>query len=200
MRKPKPNNNTMSNAHTTGKSCTKKQDNSGENYTSPTLVWNKTMLTHANTISVVLVKTEVSTNEFGHDMDDSSTQVFCNHGKFTACLAEIVRMEHLNMKHPSTSRKTMWRVTCIQNNGMQDFEVRDFSAFMSLVALEIGSTVVHNGRNFDHWWKQNGHTKQEYASIMLGNFVEQVLEVQPFLKHQQFLNELKEQEKTQSND
>jgi hypothetical protein len=188
------------NAHTTGKSCTKKQDNTGENYTSPSLVWNKTMLTHANTISIVLVKTEVSTNEFSHDMDDTQTQVFSGHGKFVDCLKEIVRMESLNSEYETPTRKTMWRITCIKKDGRQEFDNRDFQSFMSVVALEIGTMVCYAGRNLDHWWKNNGHTKEEYASIMLASFAEQVLEVQPFLKHQKFLNEVKEHTDKQSQD
>ena len=193
-----------------GKSCTLSKDindnnrtnagwyvnESGEKcYSSPTLTWNIPMSTYAETISIVLSKTEVSTNEYSHNMDDTETQVFSGESKFLLCLQEICRAECINTKHASTNRQTIWRATMIKKDGRQNYEVRDFSTFMSLVAVEIGPMVTKCGANLDHWWKNKG---DEHASMILASFAEQILEVQPFLNHQKFLDEQKEATKNQS--
>ena len=174
---------TMSDAHS-GKSCTVSKDinNTGE-VSSPTLVWNIPMSTYAETISIVLSKTEVSTTEYSHSMDDTETEVFSGYAKFTLCLQSICRTQQVNAKHMSDTRKTMWRVTLIKNDGRQNYEVRDFSTFMSLVALEIGTMVMQSGKNLDHWWKVKD-SSEVHAGLIMASFAEQVLEVEPFLKSQ----------------
>jgi hypothetical protein len=175
-----------------GKSCTSSKDindNTGEVYSKPTLTWEIPMSTYAETISIVLSKTEVSTTEYSHDMDDTETQVFSGESKFLLCLQEICRTECIHTKHASTNRKTMWRVTLVKNDGRQNYEVRDFATFMSIVALEIGTMVTKCAPNLDHWWKKkDGH--DGHASLILASFAEQILEVQPFLKHKKFLAEV----------
>lgn len=193
-----------------GKSCTSSKDINENNrtnegwyinitgekcYTSPTLTWNIPMSTYAETISIVLIKTEVSTTEFSHNMDDTETQAFAGESKFLLCLQEICRTECINTKHASPTRKTMWRVSLVKKDGRQNYEVRDFSSFMSLVALEIGTMVVKCGANLDNWWKDKG---DEHASMILATFAEQILEVQPYLNHQKFLAEQKEATKHDS--
>lgn len=197
--KPNPTTtNTMSNAHTNGKSCTVKQDNTqnttGEVYTSPTLVFDKTMLTHANTISVVLVLTTVSNNEYSHNMDDSETQVFSGRAKFISCLQEIVRKGELFRSHPSSTQNHFWRITCIQKEGMRNYDVNCFADFMSLVALEIGTLIMEQDKSLDSWWR----SKDNHGEKQLEIFSKQLLEVPKFLSHQKFLNELEKHEKTQS--
>jgi hypothetical protein len=195
-----------------GKSCTINKDinehhrknggwyinESGEKcYSSPTLIWNIPMSTYAETISIVLSKTEVSTTDYSHDMDDTETQVFAGESKFLLCLQEICRAECIYTKHASSNRKVMWRATLVKKDGRQNYEVRDFATFMSLVALEIGTMVTKCAPNLDHWWKKkDGHSA--HASLILEAFAEQINEVQPFLNHEKFLAELKENEKTQS--
>ena len=189
----------MSNAHTNGKSCTPKQykNTTGEVYTSPTLVWEQTMHTHANTLTIVLAETQVSVTEYSHNMDDTDTQTFTGNAKFMQCLTEIIRKDGIHNQHKSNLRKHFYRITCVNADGRQNYSVRDFSQFLSLVALEIGSLVQTHGKNIDPWWKSSG-TNEEHSSLIIGNFAEQMLEVGAFLKHQKFLNELKEHEKTQS--
>jgi hypothetical protein len=209
--KPKPNNNNMKDV-SNGKSCTSSKDinsnhltnggwhvnEAGENcYSSPTLIWNIPMSTYADTISIVLCKTEVSTTEYSHDMDDTETQVFSGSAMFLLCLQEICRTERIINMHRSTSRKTMWRVTLVKDDGRQNYEVRDFTTFMSLVALEIGTMVTQVGKNLDHWWKPKD-SSEGHSGLILASFAEQILEVQPYLNHQKFLAEQKEHEKTQS--
>ena len=170
----------MSNAHSNGKSLADNSDinnNTGEVSSSPTLIWNVPMSTYAETISIVLSKTEVSTTEYSRNMDDTDTQVFSGSAKFLHCMQEICRTEAINTKHEVTNRKCLWRVTLVNADGRQNYEVRDFASFMSLVALEIGTMVVKCGKNLDHWWK----AKDDHDSIILASFAEQILEVQPFL-------------------
>lgn len=188
----------MSNAHSNGKSCTVKQDNTqnttGEAYTSPSLVFDKTMLTHANTISIVLVLTTVSNNEYSHHMDESETQVFSGRAKFISCLQEMVRKGELLRSHPSSTQNYFWRIACITEDGRRNFDVNCFADFMSMVALEIGTMVMEQDKSLDSWWR----SKENHGLGSLEIFGKQLLEVPKFLSQTKFLSELEKAVKTQS--
>jgi len=181
----------MSNAQTNGKSLSVNSDinnNTDEaNNASPTLAFNEAMLSYASTMSIVLSIGTYSNNG-NHSMDDVETQVFTGHSKAINVLATITQ-KSLDCKANDYDRhwSYKYRITCVKQDGRQNYEVRDMSTLMSLVALEVGSMLTHSNKGLDSWWKEARHVT--HSHMLIENFRLALGEVEQFLSKQ---NEKKE--------